>query len=252
MIAAAEDAIDRVLTAQGPDATITEPLSLPEPVERYFRFAGISRYQVAPGIRMEQEGEFLLGGRWRRFTATQFVNPAGPAFVWNAAISLFPGLRVRVEDSYCDGTGGIEARLLGLRVARQQNRTTLAAGELHRYLAEAVWNPPALRPGRGISWSSIDHSSARVSLTAHGITVSLDCLFDGSGRLVSAFTPGRYRDVKGEAVLTPWLCEYRDYVRFNRLMVPQEGEVSWAFPTGLQSYCRLRVTRIERLGHSMR
>lgn len=243
--------VRQVLSARPAAAdAVAHDSALPEPVQSYFSFTHVDRHQVPSPVRMEQEGEFRLGleGSWRPFTAVQHINPAGPAFLWQARIRLFPGVHIAVEDGYCDGVGRLDARLWGLLpLARRANDTSLAAGELHRYLAEAVWNPAALRPGQGVVWDPIDRNSARVSLTVKGITVSLDCLFDRDGRLIKAFSRERYRDVGGTAVLTPWLCEYRNYIRLNRVMVPQEGEVSWILPQKTVSYCRLRVTGIQQL-----
>lgn len=242
--------IEALLAVRSPAVRLPTTASLlPEPVSRYFRFARAMDYHAVGPIRMEQEGEFRFApaSSWRRFTATQYVNPAGPGFLWDATFPLLPGIGIRVRDGYCDGVGRLEARIAGFPVARQENSTTLAAGELHRYLAEAVWNPAALRPEEGIVWDPIDRDSARATLSAHGISVSLDCLFDREGRLTKAFTRERYRDVEGKAVATPWLCEYRDYARMNRVMVPREGEVSWLLPDGAFSYCRLRVTAIRHL-----
>lgn len=225
---------------------------LPEPVERYFRFAGVRHSQVAPAIRMEQEGTFLLGRRWLRFHAEQYVDPSGPAFIWNASIRLALGLWMRVQDSYSNGTGRIDAYLAGLlRVVHREDRDLLAAGELHRYLAEAVWNPAALTSGSGVTWEPMDRRSARASLSADGITVTLDFLFDDSGRIVQAYTPARARDVSGKSVLTPWLCKFQDYLRLNRQMVPAVGEVAWCLPEGVQPYCRLKVTQLRTLSREL-
>jgi hypothetical protein len=244
--------VQAVLAARSsPMPLPTQVAPLPEPVERYFRFARVMEHHATGPVQLDEEGEFRLGleGAWRPFSAVQYINPAGPAFLWDASIRLFPGIRLMVEDGYCGGVGRLEARLAGIvPLAHEENDTTLAAGELHRYLAEAVWNPPALRPESGIVWDPIDRDSARATLTVKGVTVSLDFLFDREGRLIKAFSRGRYRDVGGEPVLTPWLCEYDDYARFNRVMVPREGEVGWLLPQGLVSYCRLRVTRIRLLG----
>lgn len=227
-----------------------QDLLLPEPVTRYLRYAGVHEQLVAGAVEMDEVGEFRLSpeSAWRPFQAIHYMNPGGPAFLWRAGIQFLPGVSILVEDSYCDGVGRLDARLGGLiPLARQENDSTLAAGELHRYLAELVWNPAAFLPGNGVRWDPIDRDSARASLTVNGITVSLDFLFDSEGRLIKAYARRRFRDVDGKAVPTPWLCEYGEYVRLNEVLVPREGEVSWYMPEGMFSYCRLQVRSIRSL-----
>jgi hypothetical protein len=224
--------------------------ALPEPVVRYFRYAGVRPEQVARAVRLEERGTFLLGKRWRPFHAEQVMDPEGPAFHWKASIGVLPGVRIRVDDSYLDGVGRIEARLAGLwSLVRRSDAQCLATGELHRYLAEAVWNPPALLPEHGVCWTPIDRHSARATLTAQEHSVTLDFLFDVSGRPLEAFTRGRYREVHGADLRTPWLCEYGEGIRLNRFMVPRDGQVTWLLPEGPQPYCRLQVTSLEYLVH---
>jgi hypothetical protein len=225
---------------------LVAPPLLPEPVQRYFQFAGVADGDRARPVVLTQEGEFRLGGvhsRWVPFRAVQRLDPAGPGFCWDATMRVFPGLRIRVRDSYLNGVGEIEARVARvIRLAHERNTTTLALGELHRYLAEAVWNPAALLPCNGVEWNPIDRNSARATLTAHGHTVSLDFLFDAEGGAVQAYTHARYRTVGRTVQLTPWLCSYGDYRVTNGVMIPREGEVGWLLPDGLLSYCRLRVS----------
>jgi uncharacterized protein DUF6920 len=64
---------------------------------------------------------------------------------------MAPSLPVRVRDSYIDGTGAMEGKIASLiTVVNQSGRPELAAGELHRYLSEAVWLPTVLLPGQSI------------------------------------------------------------------------------------------------------
>lgn len=222
---------------------LVESPPLPEPVQRYFRLAGVADGDTARPIVLNQEGEFRLGARWVPFRAVQRMTPAGPSFCWDATMRLFPGVRIRVRDSYDHGVGEIEARVARfIRVAHQRNATTLGVGELHRYLAEAVWNPAALLPSTGVEWNPIDRNSARATLSAHGHTVSLDVLFNDQGHAVQAYTHARYRTVGRSVVPTPWLCSYRDYQITKGVMIPREGEVSWLLPEGASPYCRVRVS----------
>jgi hypothetical protein len=119
----------------------------------------------------------------------------------------------------------------------------LAAGELLRYLAEAVMMPTALLPSSGAQWSPVDDNSARVTITDRETTVSAVFYFGPRGEIVRV-NAQRYRDVGGTAVLTPWVGHFRDYRSVQGMMVPMYGEVAWVVGGGVMSYFRGRTTSI--------
>jgi hypothetical protein len=218
---------------------------LPAPVVRYFQFALTPGRPVRSRFNFEQDGEFRAGGfdaGWSPFTAEQRFSVRPPGFVWDARIRMAPLVAVRVRDSYLHGTGSMRGRAAGvLPVVDQTGTPEIAAGALHRYLAEAVWFPTALLPGNGVTWEPIDDRSARATLADGPTTVSLDFRFAESGEIVEAYTPARLRDVNGTGVPTPWLCSYRSYAEVEGMKIPSEGEVAWILPEGKLSYWRGKV-----------
>ncbi len=221
--------------------------TLPAPVARYFR-AVLREGQPSPRRwRLTQEGEFLIDAerrRWGPFTATQHVVAEPPGFVWDARIHMAPGLAANVRDGFVNGTGTMRASLGGvLQLASVEGTPEIAAGALHRYLAEAVWCPTALLPSPHLSWTPLDESSARATLTAGGTTVWLDFRFRATDGLVeSVYTPERSRDVSGLGVPTPWQGRFSDYEERGGMRIPLAGEVEWVLPDGPQVYWRGRIT----------
>jgi hypothetical protein len=124
---------------------------------------------------------------------------------------------------------------------RQAPTPELAEGELMRFLAEAAWYPTVLIPGPGIEWEGVDDSMARVTLTDGATSVTLTVQFDARGLIASVRSDGRYRDVDGVPVRTPWQGRFWDYVRRDGMLVPLEGEVVWLLPGGPQPYWRGRI-----------
>lgn len=228
-----------------PVFSIASLVGLPEPVARYFQFALTPGQPIRSHFEFEQEAEFRAGGfdaPWCPLTARQRFSTQPPGFVWDARIRMAPLVEVRVRDSYLDGVGAMRGRMAGIvPVADQSGTPELAAGALHRYLAEAVWFPTALLPEQGVSWAPIDGRSARATLTDGAATVSMDFQFAETGEIVQGYTPERFRDVKGTGVPTPWLCKYRGYVQRNGTRIPGEGEVAWVLPDGVLSYWRGKV-----------
>jgi hypothetical protein len=221
---------------------------VPAPVARYFAFALAPSRPLIRTARIEQEGQFRVGGLdapWRRLRATEYFRVGPPGFVWDARVRMAPLLTVRVRDSYVGGVGAMRGRLAGvIPVTDQADTPELAAGALHRYLAEAAWFPTALLPSQGVSWEPIDGDSARATLTDGGTAISLEFRFNDRGEIVSAYTPARYRDVGGQAVPTPWECGYGDYACVDGVMVPMAGEAAWLLTEGRLTVYRGRLTAV--------
>lgn len=216
---------------------------LPAPVARYFDLSLTPGQRLIRSARFEQEGTFRggLDEPWAPFTAVQHFSVDPPGFVWDASIHMAPLLTVRVRDSYIGGTGGMHARIASLvPVVNQSGGAGLNAGALHRLLAEMVWLPTALLPGRGVTWEAIDDRTARATLAHAGTSVWLDFRFNDRGEIERASTPERSRDVEGKSVPTPWVCSYRSYREVDGMRVPAEGEVEWILPEGRLSYWRGR------------
>ncbi len=226
----------------------TEIEGLPAPARRYLRAVLRDRQPIVRRVRLSQRGDFLVRpgeGGWRRFTATQYFRTRPPGFVWDARIRMVPLLGVRVRDAFVGGTGLMTASLLGLiRLLSVEATPGIAAGALHRYLAEAVWCPTALLPSQGVVWSPLDDSSARATLSVAGTTVSLDFRFGEDSLVQSVFTPERARYVDGRAIPTPWQGRFFDYAERAGMRVPLSGEVEWLLPEGPQVYWRGRITEV--------
>src|SRR5690606_23810556 len=128
-------------------------------------------------------------------------------------------------------------------VVHEAGGPELASSALHRYLAESAWLPTALLPRDGLQWEAVNGSTARVTLRDSGVEVSLDVHFAASGA-IERVEADRYRDVNGEAVLTPFVGRFRAYGEVDGMRIPLEAEVEWLLPAGPLSYWRGRITDI--------
>lgn len=224
-----------------------ELAGLPDPVRRYLRTAMRPGQPMITAVLLEQTGTLNTredGERWLPFTATQRVVLARPGFVWDARVRLLPGLAIRVRDAYVDGTGLLDARLLGCPLVPRSSSPELARGELMRFLAEAAWYPTALLPSQGVRWSPVDAGSARAELVDGETRVSLVFGFGRDGLVESVRADGRGRSVRGATVPTPWEGRWSRFEERDGLRVPLEGEVAWLPPAGRQPYWRGHVTRL--------
>lgn len=222
---------------------------LPEPVARYFKFALPLGQLPIRCVRIEHAGEFRTGPKadWNPFTSVQHCSANPPGFVWDASVRMAPFLAVRVRDSYIGGGGAMQVKIAGLiSVVDESDRAELDAGALHRYLAEAVWFPSALLPGRGVVWTAIDDMTALATLSDGSVSVSLQFGFNEQGEITRVFTPARYRETKGNvAQYAPWEGFHSHYASIGGLMVPMKSEVGWILSAGRFSYWRGKILDIK-------
>lgn len=129
---------------------------------------------------------------------------------------------------YVAGTGeGRVSLLSAFPVASDVGRPELNAGELHRYLAEAVSYPTALLPQASVAWTAIDSRSATATLTVAGTTVSLVFRFNEVGEVVGIYSSGRFGRFDRGYRQVPWEGHFGNYRETEGMRVPLYGEVGW-------------------------
>lgn len=222
--------------------------SLPDPVRRYFLAVLPPETRMVQAATITHRGTFNMaeeGSNWKPFTSEQRVITRRPGFLWNAAISMLPGVKARVHDAYIGGEGMLHASFGGLfSIMDLRGGDELARGELMRYFAEAAWYPSALLPSRNVAWEAVDEHSARATIVDGNIELSLLFRFNEEGLIESVYSPGRGRTVEGTTRNTPWEGRWSNYQRRDGMLIPLTGEALWHTPAGEQPYWRGNIEDI--------
>jgi len=226
-----------------------ELITLPAPVQKYFRTVLKEGRPMISAVRVEHSGTFNMsetGDHWRPFTSTQLVITQRPGFDWEGRIAMMPGLSVRVHDAYIAGEGILHASLFGLvSLVNLRGTPEVARGELMRFFAEAAWYPTALLPSQGVKWEAVDAASSKATLTDGAATLTMLFRFNSeSGLIESVRAEARGRTVAGAVVPTPWEGRWNDYQMRDGMLIPLEGEVAWILPEGPKPYWRGRIQDI--------
>ncbi len=213
---------------------------LPAPVQRYFRATLTDGQPVVTAVSLTQSGMFNMSAvadQWKPFTATQRSSTLRPGFVWDANITMLPGVPVRVVDAFIAGEGLLRPTILGLYgLGTQQGAGEIARGELLRHFAESVWFPTALLPSQGVVWQAVDDTSAQATMTDGPISVTMLFHF-GTDDLISAVSvTGRATTVGTVTVLMPWECRMSNYQTRDGMRVPLTGEALYITPQGEKPY----------------
>lgn len=217
------------------------PHDLPDLVRRYLSRTLPDAGGTPASVRIAQEGEMWLkpGGHALRFTAVEELAVDRVTFTWRARFRL--GLRT--IDSYTDGEGALEARILGLRVMRQHG-PDLSLGEAMRYLAELPWVPHAMQANRELRWEELDARTVQVSSDVGTRSAAVQLHFDGGGDIARASATHPYPQ-GNTATTMPWSGAFSDYAVLAGVRLPTSAEVQWELPSGPFIYWRGRIASFE-------
>jgi hypothetical protein len=239
-----DEEIGALLAASGVPAprivTDDDLAGLPDPVQRWLRWAQVVGKPIPATVHLTQEGRFRQaeGQPWMPFTAEEHFTTDPPGFVWKATMRMAPGLSIVGRDAYVAGRGSIDMRLLGLVPVAQASGPALDQGALLRYLNETMWFPAAALIS-SITWEPIDAQSARATMRYGGVTGEATFFFDDTGRPINMIAE---RQDLARGRLEAWSTPLHHYGEFQGVRVPVAGQGVWRYASGDFPYIELRIT----------
>lgn len=242
------DYLIRRAQAEAPDpVTETDLEGLPEPVERYLRFAGLPSPDRIRLARIRHGGTFRTGvdADWASVRGEEYLAPRVPGFVWTGSVRPSPLVRFTARDRFLAGHGHVWVRLLSALTVADAGGPEVSQSAFLRMVSESPWVPTALVPGPYLSWEPIDERRARARIDHDEIEATWTVEVDERGAIVRTSTPDRYREEDGTTVNTPFTGYYRCYERIGGLRVPTEIEAEWNLPEGDFSYARFTIDRLD-------
>ncbi|MGI9658892.1 MAG: DUF6544 family protein [Gaiellaceae bacterium] len=220
-----------------------EPLSRqPGLVRDYLERSIIRGSDLARSVQLEQTGQMWQkpGGRGMSFTATEALQIGTVAFSWRARFPLLGPLAINVTDEYSHGEGKLEARLLGLRVMRQQGKET-DLGEALRYLAELPWIPHAMAANADLEWREIHEHAVEVATVVGSERAAVQIDFNTDGDIIKTSSESRPRPVGKTYTPTAWGGTYSDYAELAGVRIPTSADVYWQQADGPFTYWRGQI-----------
>ena len=218
---------------------------LPACVQKWLENSQVIGKEKIRTVRLKQKGLMRLekGSAWMPAEAEQYFTIDKPGFVWRAKIKMAPLVYFAGRDKYANGKGHMLIKALSLFPVADAAGKEMDQGTLLRYLAEMQWFPTAAL-NNYIKWEEIDANSAKATMSYGQVTASGIFRFNGQGELIN-FTAQRYRDVKGQYVLTNWGGVTKGYREFNGFRIANKGEVFWELETGVFDWYHWEITDIE-------
>jgi hypothetical protein len=245
-VARERDGIARRAADAGPHSVLDRIEGLPEPVQRYLRYAVPEGHPPVRIARLTQEGVFrtAVGQKWMPMQAEQCFTPNPSAFLWHAKVRSAPLLWIAVRDTYDRKRGNVLVRLLSTIPLADATGPEIDVSSLLRFLAEMVWFPTAFLDDSRIVWEGIDDSHARAAITDGALAGSLVCTFDPEGKMTRCATDERFMMTGDRVTRERWTGHFHRYEEREGFRIPTEIEAEWNLTGGDFSYGRIRVTGI--------
>ena len=241
---------DIVNTSDYPKDIIREEdiLTLPKPVQRYFRYCGyIGKVKMVNAKTEWKDIDFKTAQnkKWMRLGCLQYNSLSEPTrivYLQNKILGIFP---FEARDKYQDGKGNMLMKLLNLFTIADAKGVEMDKSGLVTVLSEISIIPTyALQDY--IKWESVDNNNAKATLTYNGITVGGTFNFSDKGEMNSFYTENRYFAEKdGTYKNIPWSIVIDNYVEKDGMKFPNKLKVMWHFKDGDFEYFKGKISNIE-------
>jgi hypothetical protein len=221
--------------------------SLPAPVQRYLRLAGVESRRAVRSARLRHVGTMTLspGAKPVAIRGRQYLSADPPGFVWWGRVRLAPGAWIDARDRVIGGVAGMKVMVESTKTLQDVTGPELDQGALVRMLGEMTWVPTAFVDGRYVTWEALDDARARARLRVNGRQVTAIFEFGADG-MPARVTAERYRDLGGgKSALTPFVGTIAEWRQVDGLRVPFRVEGSWILEGQMYTFAQFQVESIE-------
>lgn len=220
---------------------------LPEPVQKYLRYANVIGKEKVRNFRVTFDGEFKTDpkGDWARMNAVQYTDLNDTTRLFYMEMKMF-GLPVAGLHKYADAKAIMLVKLAGLITVADGRGEEMNQGETVTVFNDMCMLAPASLIDRRISWQSIDPLTVKGTFINNGNKVSAILYFNNRGELINFVSDDRYYSPTGKAYEKyRWSTPIKDYKDYNGARISSGGEAVWSFPEGEYSYGRIDIKEIE-------
>jgi hypothetical protein len=207
-------------------------MGLPEPAQRYLRYAGVVGRPMVDTVRVRQACRMRpsVNGISFPIVAEQWYVVEPPGFMWDATVPIACVPVARGRDGYVDGRGLMTIKLGSLISVVDASGPEMDQASLLRHLSEMPWFPSAFLRER-VTWAAVDDATVRVSIVDGDLRATGTLTIDPEGRLVE-FRSERHAMVGDGFELRPWSAPTYAYGEFEGLRLPVRGAAVWTLPDG--------------------
>ncbi len=216
---------------------------LPEPVQRYLRYAQVLNKPKIKCAKVRQKGFMRTSPAQKAMPieAVQYTTLVGNLTrIWYARVKIGPVNLLNGYDRFDNGNGRMLMRLLSVYPVVNVSGPEVDMSAFIIFVNDMVMWPTAFLSDY-IHWEPVDRLAACAQVRLHDKQFSVEMRFNEQGELVDFITEDRYQAVGKTFLRTKWSTPIRNYRIANGFRVPSEGEAVWHLPEGEFSYIQLTI-----------
>lgn len=213
--------------------------TLPEPVQRYFKYCGyIGKEKMSNAKIIWNDVNFKMSPDkpWAKIKYEQYNIVSGPsrfAYIYSKMFGVIP---FEGRDKFLDGQGNMLGRLAKSITLFDVKGAELNTSAAVTYLSEALI-VPACALQKYITWEAIDQNHAKASIVYNGTKAEGIFTFDDIGKLTKFETDERYMDTgNGKLEKHKWTAFVDSYFDKDSIKMPSRMKAVWNLPNGDYEY----------------
>lgn len=208
--------------------------TLPPQLKSYLTKVGVIGKCKDCHVIFKQNGQIKTGQdkKWTSFTATQYMTPGVPGFIWSArSFPLF------IRDKSSNGKGEVRINLFGLKDVAKFEGYKTDQSALSRCLGELLFYPIGFLSDV-ISWEELGNGSLKAKVDIDGTKAEGIFYFNEEG-LLFRFESRRYMD----DTLERFTGIAEDYKTIDGLYIPTKMRAIWNLEEGDFEYFNCTITK---------
>ncbi len=215
--------------------------SLPDVVQRYFRFMGVVGRPRTASLRLHGRGRFRMrpGQRFMPCESWQHNTAAPISRIYWMRLDLAGFVPMVGRDAYRDGHGRMLGKLLDRLTVAEGQGEEFDIGELTTWLNDAVMFAPAMLLVAGARFTTVDQTGFDVSVTDSGRTVTARVFLDERGAPVDFRSRDRFADLPSGLVRAEWSTPIGGWTPANGRAFPSHGSAVWHLDEGDLIYAEI-------------
>jgi hypothetical protein len=245
-----ESDVDRALARLAPAGVLSDAdlAPLPEPVQRYLRFAGAVGQPRVRNFRVRMTGRIRNGpqARWISLDAEQynFLDEPARFFYLTGWMSILP---VQGYHRYVGPHAIMNVKAAGLVPVVNASGPEMDQAETVTMFNDMCIFAPASLVEPAIAWELVDARTTRAQFTNAGHTIRAALHFGDSGELVDFVSDDRYATSSGGGPprRLQWSTPVRGYRSFGAVRLSSSGEARWHEPDGDYAYIELAILDVQ-------
>jgi hypothetical protein len=237
--------VDAGLARATPQPPVTEAdlAPLPQPVQRYLRYAGVVGRSRVQSARIALAGEMRPApdAAWMPITAEQhsFFDRPERIFLMRASRS---GVPFEALHLYAGDAATMRVKLASVVPVVDAKGPEMNRAETVTMFNDMCVLAPATLIDTHVQWEAIDAHTVGARFTNAGNTIAAVLSFDDAGALTSFASDDRLESADGKTFRSyRWTTPLRDYRDYHGTRLASHGEASWQHPEGEYVYARFDV-----------